>query len=426
MSMSSSFENHLQAETMRFSCFWLVVSNGVGLLLAFLLVFPGAGQVMGILTYGRWMPLHMEWHLYGWCSLPLLGLLMKEFLGTSKNGIGESRFALLAWSMGLIAGGVAFLSGHASGKLFLSWSGFSRVFFPLSLCVVWSVLATAWIRDWRNPAYSGWRSIFRALILLVLAGVPLALYYASSGSIYPPVNPGSGGATGHSLLASSLGILGLFGIIPFLLGLIKRPSAMHKVFWISYALCWMGYQLIQHGSVPNTERDQIIGLGSLMGMTPVLILYYNAWQWPEGTRPWRIAFFIWWSVLAVSGWITFLPGTLDSMKFTNGMVAHAHLAMAGMITAFNFILMASLSKTTRVPEAGCFGGWHPFILWNLACACMVSVLLIQGVREGLNPAVLFGPDSLTLTVYALRMIAGVCMFIASVWWLRSVWKLKKI
>jgi cytochrome c oxidase cbb3-type subunit 1 len=35
---------------------------------------------MSPFTYGRWMPVHLNGQLYGWCSVPLLGLLFAACL----------------------------------------------------------------------------------------------------------------------------------------------------------------------------------------------------------------------------------------------------------------------------------------------------------------------------------------------------------
>jgi cytochrome c oxidase cbb3-type subunit 1 len=56
---------------------WLTVACGVGLLLALLLLFPGLNP--GPLTYGRWMPLHLDLALYGWLALPLVALLLRAY-----------------------------------------------------------------------------------------------------------------------------------------------------------------------------------------------------------------------------------------------------------------------------------------------------------------------------------------------------------
>ena len=51
---------------------WLVIANGVGVLLATMLLVPRLNIPFGEWTYGRWMSVHMNLQLYGWCSLPLV------------------------------------------------------------------------------------------------------------------------------------------------------------------------------------------------------------------------------------------------------------------------------------------------------------------------------------------------------------------
>jgi cytochrome c oxidase cbb3-type subunit 1 len=415
------FSIQLQVEAMRFSFGWLALANLVGCLMAVLLIHPELGRFLGSLTYGRWMPLHMEWQLYGWCSLPLVGLFLKEFVTDKGGGISDVRFVLLVWSVGLLAGGVAFLAGISSGKLFLSWHGWARSFFPLCLCLAWSVLATNWLRDLRNPNVDTARKIMRVVLLLSLACVPLALYMSASRDIYPPVNPRSGGATGHSLLISSLGILGLFGLFPYILGRSRKRSFWYPAYWGFLGLSLFVYLLIQHGSVANTATDQIAGLGILLIMVPALIGYLRLWEWPTGAKPWLAAFLFWWALLTVNGWITFLPGILVSLKFTNGLVAHAHLAMAGMITCLNFLILSALAERSESSEKTIFGGWVPFVLWNGACLVMVVILFLQGLREGSHPSVLFGVDSMTNFIYFVRAGAGVVMLLASLEWLKKAW-----
>ena len=418
MNSEPSVAPRLQREVMVFSFGWMLAANLVGVLLALLLVFPGLGNLLGPLTYGRWMPLHMEWHLYGWCSLPLVGLLLKEFVTGGKDALADVRFALAAWSLGLLVGGLGYLGGHASGKLFLSWSGLSRMFFPISIYLVWSVLATNWTRRRTGNQY---RRILQGLVLAGLAFIPIVMFLSSSRSVYPPVNPESGGATGHSLLASTLGLMGIFAMVPLILGRASKSRRLLLVFWAAYALLWTVYLLIHHGNASNLELNQIFGLGSLVLIVPVFVAYIHSWEWPTGANAWVVAFMAWWALLTLNGWFTFLPGWLDHLKFTNALVAHAHLAMAGMATAFSFIILASLGESKGRGES-ILGGRRSFWLWNLACLLMVLVLFLQGWREGVDESVLFGRNLLTGLVYWVRLLCGLGMATASVGWLALSWK----
>ena len=77
---ASVWRRQLQRITAGYSLIWLLAANLVGLWLALLLLWPDLGTVLGGWTYGRWMPLHMDWQLYGWCALPLVGLLLSVYL----------------------------------------------------------------------------------------------------------------------------------------------------------------------------------------------------------------------------------------------------------------------------------------------------------------------------------------------------------
>src|ERR1019366_7915501 len=100
---------------------WLVVGNAIGVMLATLLLFPSLNQWLGEWTYGRWIMVHMNVALYGWCSLPMTAFLFQAY--------GADPGPSAAWCravVGVVAappGGGAFpmVSGQSSGKLFLDW-----------------------------------------------------------------------------------------------------------------------------------------------------------------------------------------------------------------------------------------------------------------------------------------------------------------
>ena len=56
------------------------------------------------------------------------------------------RPVLWVWSAALGVGAYSWLSGHSSGKLFLDWSGYARIFFPLAMLALWLLLALAFVR----------------------------------------------------------------------------------------------------------------------------------------------------------------------------------------------------------------------------------------------------------------------------------------
>lgn len=397
---------------------WFVAANAVGVWLAAILVWPALGDLLAPLSYGRWMPLHHNWQLYGWCSLPLVGVLMTWILTPEHPGRSRhARVALGAWSLALGLGGLSWLSGVVSGKLFLDWHGWAQPLLPLAMLVLWTVLAAhVW---WRRGELTRGGRWARWAVIGALAAVPTVMYFASERSVYPPVNPDSGGATGASLLGSTLGIIMIYGALPRLLG---RPVVVgasrwggEGVFWASLAVSWMVFGLIDHGHASHHAWDQLIGLAALIAWVPLAWCRFRAFAWPPGVRWALVLAFTWWLALVANGYWSFLPGVAERLKFTDGLVAHAHLAMAGLVTSMNLailgVLLPGAMKTT----------W-PFWLWQAGCAVQVAVLLALGWWQGGAPGDAYRSDVWMTAGYAVRLMAGVGMLLASAMRLRDVLK----
>lgn len=386
---------------------WLVAANLVGVLLATLLVWPAAGDALGRFGYGRWMPLHTDWQLYGWCALPLVGALLAACLEPAHPAAGaHARLALGGWTLALGLGGAAWLGGVASGKLFLNWSGWARPALALAMAALWTVLAAHlwWSRTRAGTAR--WR--VAAGLLASLAVVPAMMYWVAGRSVYPTVNPDSGGATGASLLGSTLGIVTVFGLLPSLLGTARRPGSRTTWFWWALAGSFAVFAGIDHGNASHHAPAQVIGLGVLLAWVPLLAAYGRAWVWSAGARRWVIAAGAWWALLVVNGWVAFLPGLSEAWKFTHALVAHAHLAMAGLVTSVNFVVLNELDPARPV------GGRGVFRAWQLGCAAHVALMLGLGAVETERAADLFYGADWTRVVFTGRLAAGALMAGASI------------
>lgn len=388
---------------------WLVAANVVGVWLAAVLLWPALGGMTAPLTYGRWMPLHLDWQLYGWCALPLAGALSVWLVRDDDAGRLHVRIALAAWSLALALGGVAWLAGVTSGKLFLDWHGWARPLLPLAMLVLWSVLA---LHAWgRRREFSRGGAVLCALLLPVLLAVPNLLFWSAGREVYPAVNPDSGGATGASLLGSTLGGLVIFGLLPVLLRVApRRPAA--RWFWPALAGSWLVYACVGHGDASHHAPAQIAALGLLSVWVPLLAVYLHRYDWAEAARPWLRAGMAWWALLVLTGFVTFLPGFSERLKFTDALVAHAHLAMAGLVTSLNLMLLRQL-------RGG--GSGRGFWLWQAGCAVQVAVLLLAGGLQQAAAADWFLRADWTQGLYGVRLAAGAAMLAASMRWLREAW-----
>lgn len=399
--------------------FWLVADNAIGTMIAVLLLLPGLNPLLGEWTYGRWMMVHMNTALYGWCSLPMLGFLFRAY------GVERGALRLLArpvvwlWSAALAAGCYSWLSGASSGKLFLDWSGYARIAFPLAMAALWLLLVLAFFDERGKIGRPRWSATAGKLAgLAVLGMVPFALYYASSPALYPAFNPGSGGPTGASQLESSLGVVLILLAVPF--GLTRRLPGHARILSLAWGLLAaesIFCLFLGRADASHRLPLQYLGLGSILVWLPLVPAYYRAFAWGAATRSWKRAFLCWWGGLVVTGWVFFLPGVLDRFKFTDGLVGHSLTAVAGFLTALLIFVMIQLLGDEH---AWIFTRTWPFYAWNLGVFAYVAVMTATGWIEGGNPGFTMAPGTLHHALYFVRLLTGLAMLAASVeWWIAA-------
>ena len=395
------------ADTAFHSLLWLVIANAIGVLIAAMLVLPGINNLLGEWTYGRWMPVHMNLQLYGWCSLPLVMFLFHVYGADREPLAAWSRPVLWLWSTALAVGSVSWLSGHSSGKLFLDWTGYPRVLFPLAMFALWAVLTASFVVNRQQH-----RTI-KIIGLVQLLLIPFLIYIASSPALYPPVNPDSGGPTGASQLESTLVIIAVLLLLPF--GIAKRTAAPNwplKTAWVIFAAESLLCLGLGRADVSHHRPIQWISLGSLLVWIPLTPAYFREFEWHPNTRRWRIAFLCWWSVLIPTGWMLFLPGVLDHFKFTDGLVGHSLLAMAGFVSSLLIFVMVQLMGD----DGWIFNGTWSFYVWQASVLAYVLIMFFSGWREGFDPAFSIVPGILRNGIYTVRLLLGILLLAASLDW----------
>jgi cytochrome c oxidase cbb3-type subunit 1 len=257
-------------------------------------------------------------------------------------------------------------------------------------------------------------TLFKIMGLAVLLAVPFLIYIASSQKYYPAVNPDTGGPTGASQFESSLVIVAILLLLPF--GLAPRKSGHSRILFLSWIILLAESFLcaaLGRTDISHHRPSQYLSLASLLFWIPLTPLYYAAFAWHPGTQRWSKALFGWWALLLVSGWILFLPGVLDHFKFTDGLVGHSFVAMAGFTSSLIIFLMVQLMGK---------GGWifnrsWSFYSWNASVLGYVVVMTIAGWREGFDPSFTIVPGPVRNLLYVLRFAVGVLMLAASVEWL---------
>ncbi len=403
---------------------WLFIANLIGVWLAILLLYPPAGRWLGEWSYGRWTPVHLNFQLYGWISLPLVAWALRLYRADRGATAVAARAALILWSLSLTLGGLSWLRGASSGKLFLDWSGSTRILFPLSIFFLWLVLAIAYVCAW--PSIDNLSHAIRTaklLGLVLLLVVPFAIYVASDPSIYPAVNPDSGGPTGASQLESSLIIVLILFLLPY--GLTKRkPTGRQWIVagWIVFAIEALLCLGLGRADVSHHRPVQFVSLGSLLIWVPLIPAYFSAFAWPPASRLWRFAVVAWWALLIPTGWCLFLPGVLDRLKFTDGLVGHSLMAMAGFVSSLLILILVVLLDK----DGDVFNVRWAFIAWQGATFAYVVIMFIAGWMEGADPAFTMVPSTARNVIYGLRLVLGAAMTAASADWLvRLILRMQK-
>jgi cytochrome c oxidase cbb3-type subunit 1 len=379
---------------------WLTVACGIGLLMSLLLLFPGLNAALGPLTYGRWAPLHLDLVLYGWLALPLVALLLRA----CKPQDRAAGWAVQIWSGSLVAGAASWLLGRTNGKAFLDWQGIARVAFLANLAFLAVVLAAGLVRR------KGERPWGLAALWVGLLGVAAMMASATSSRTYPPINPATGGPTGASLLGSTLAVIAIFLGTPYLLGFRGGSPGIFLAFGVHVAF----FAFVGLGEQTHREPLQIAAVVSLLIWAWLLPRWLGRFDWPAGSRPWLLAFLAWGGVLLASAVPMFLPGLLDRIKFTNALVGHAHLAMAGLATSFAALLLTVLNRDTVL--RGLFADRAAFVLWHAGNAAHVAVLAGAGALESADPGIVFRGDLSITVLYAMRAAAGAAMLLAAARW----------
>lgn len=384
---------------------WLVLGNAVGLYLAMLLLWPGFQA--GVWTYGRWVPVHLNVQLYGWTSLPLVACLLSIYQVDDSRHAAWGASAVWGWTAALAVGVSHWLAGESSGKIFLDWKGAALWSFVAAQAVLWLVLAAAWMD--RRDVWSATKKVGTLIGLLALALVPVSLVFAASPSIYPLIDRTTGGPTGSSLLGSALFVVGLMLLLPRVVAG-KSSHESNGWVWSFFTVSWVVFGVTE--VIGGTHRD-VIQIFSMLILLPWAWLVPRDWRgfsWPRGSAFWRRAMFLWWGVLVVSGVLMYGDGVLDRIKFTQALVAHSHLAMAGFTTAFCALLCVLVTKRT-------LGGRVSVKLWQAAALMMIFALAAAGWLEGANAGWMVEIPLWRTAAFAIRALSGAVMFGASLQWL---------
>ena len=123
--------------------------------------------------------------------------------------------------------------------------------------------------------------------------------------------------------------------------------------------------------------------------------------------------------MVLMGFLVFLPGILDRVKFTHALIAHADLAMPGLITSLNMLLLANLAPGSS-GAARAISGRSAFWLWQGALAFQVVLLIAISMAEAVDAGALWNPGGYANAFFTVRLMTGISMGIAALLWVGSI------
>jgi cytochrome c oxidase cbb3-type subunit 1 len=361
------------------------------------------------------VPVHLNVQLFGWTSLPLVAWLLHVYEVDRSTLARWAPATVWAWTTALAAGAMQWLGGQTSGKIFLDWQGGALWGLVAAMGGLWLVLtaacrerATTWTAGRRRLAWAG---------VAALATVPVAMVYAASPHVYPPVDVTTGGPTGASLLGSTLVVVSLMMLLPRAGAADGRGRAGWGRggggggVWTYLVNCWLVFVAAEWIGGTHFQFHQIGAMALLLPWAWLVPWDWVGFSWPEGTRVWRAGLFGWWGLLVVTGVAMYLPGLLDRIKFTQGLVAHSHLAMAGFTTSFCALVLVALTGRG-------LGGWRSVAAWHGGVLAMVLVLAGMGWAEGGGYSWMLGNPWWRTAGMHFRFCCGAVLLGSSlVWWI---------
>jgi cytochrome c oxidase cbb3-type subunit 1 len=211
------------------------------------------------------------------------------------------------------------------------------------------------------------------------------------------------------LLGSTLLVIGLMLLLPRASGIGGRGKAGWGT-WMFFGLSWIVFAVTEAIGGGHFDDWQI---GAMLLLLPWAWLIRRDWSgfnWPLHSSAWRTAMIAWWTLLVVSAVTMYSPGILDRIKFTQGLVAHSHLAMAGFTTSFCAVLLSTLTHRS-------VGGRASVLVWNAAAFAMIAVLAAMGWREGQSAEWMIIPEHWREAGLVARAISGVFLLGSSLGWL---------
>jgi cytochrome c oxidase cbb3-type subunit I/II len=350
------YDNKIVKKFLYATLFWGVIGMSVGLLLAFLFLFPNLTDGISWLSFGRLRPLHTNAVIFAFVGNAIFAGVYystQRLLKARMYSDILSSFNFWGWQLILIGAAITLPLGFTSSKEYaeLEWP------FDIAIAVVWVVfgwnlIATIFKRRQRHLYVAIWFYIATFVTVAVLhifnsLAIPVGLF--KSYSVYAGVQDALvQWWYGHNAVAFFLTTPFLGLMYYFVPKAANRPVYSYKLsiihFWsLIFIYIWAGPHHLLYSSLPDWAQNLGVAFSVMLlmpswgGMINGLLTLRGAWDKVK-TDP--VLKFM---VVAITGYgMATFEGPMLSLKnvnaiahFSDWVIAHVHvgaLAWNGFLT----------------------------------------------------------------------------------------------
>ena len=328
---------------------WLVIGMTLGLTGALEFTAPDMSTGIPQLTFSRIRPAHVNTVAFGWLSMANIGIVLYIVPTLTRSKLFSNKLAnvvCLLWNLAILFGGLCLVNGYTEGREYAEYP------VPIDVIVIVGLITLSFV-------------IYMTAITRTVKKLYVSLWYMLGAFFWMPLVYFIGNRTfirldglndsivnwfyGHNILGmwfTTLGVGIAYYMIPKLSG---RPLWSHSLsmlgFWtIAFFYAPTGTHHILQSPVPEWLKALAV-VFSIALVIPVITVLTNFFMTMKGN---------WWQLannlplrFVLTGaffyFITCIQGPFQATRsinwylhFTQWVVGHAHVALLGTFTFFDF------------------------------------------------------------------------------------------
>jgi len=440
------YDNKVVKKFLYATMFWGIIGMTVGLLLAFLFIFPGLTDGISWLSFGRLRPLHTNAVIFAFVGNAIFAGVYystQRLLKVRMFSDFLSNFNFWGWQLIIVAAAITLPLGYTSSKEYaeLEWP------IDIAIALVWvafgvNLIGTMIKRRQRHLYVAIWfylATFVTVAVLHIFNSLALPVSGLKSYSVYAGVQDALvQWWYGHNAVAFFLTTPFLGLMYYFVPKAANRPVYSYKLsivhFWsLIFIYIWAGPHHLLYSALPDWAQNLGVAFSIMLiapswgGMINGLLTLRGAWD-KVRTDP-TLKFM----VVAITGYgMATFEGPLLSLKnvnaiahFSDWIIAHVHvgaLAWNGFLTFGMIYWMVPRMFKTRLASVG-LANFH-FWIGTLGIILYTLPMYVAGFTQALmwkdfNPdgTLVYGNFLETVTeimpMYWMRAIGGTMYIIGA-------------